>query len=289
MMAPSSIGSSVALESESTDAKRGAAERGGQDLVGRELARYEELQAANGLYVSVFGYRASDFGLNPNLLLALKDNGGSAVGVFTAEQELVGFAYGFAARDASGRDFHYSQSAVVAPNYQGRGVGRELKQLQAQAAKRWGHETMRWTFDPLIAKNGHFNFDALGATGIDFLPNYYARPNTDRVLVEWDLTDLAHRAGGRSRADKPCMPSTPDFVSPTLDNHDWGLARTDGEVVWIAIPATPEAAGDRVATLREALGRTLTGVIEEEHVLIGCTRISDDTSAYLAVPRIRME
>lgn len=242
-------------------------------LVGRELRDYEELRAAAALYVDVFKYRAAEFALNPNLLSALSQNGGSAVGVFTPGERLVGFAYGFAGRDAAGTEFHYSQAATVDPAYQGRGVGRTLKLLQAEVAERWGHHLMRWTFDPVLARNAHFNFDTLGARGVRCLPDYYARPGTDRILVEWGLDRRTERSAAH-RADPP-----------TLGRAEWGesVPGDDGGT-WIALPSAPPASLEEAAGLRARLTAAITGALAAGGALVGCTRIDDETAAYLAMP-----
>ncbi|MEB4613172.1 GNAT family N-acetyltransferase [Leucobacter sp. M11] len=255
----------------------------GVPLSGRELRGVEEFRAAAALYSRVFGYESPEFALNLNLLSALTQNGGSAVGVFTSAGELIGFAYGFAGRDVSGREFHYSQAATVDPRYQGLGVGRTLKHLQARVAERWGHRSMRWTFDPLLARNAHFNFTSLGATGIEFLPDYYARPGTDRILVEWVLD-----AQERDRACAHRRASGSAQRPPTLTENDWGLVRADGDAIWVAVPATAPEPWAAVE-LRARLGDSLRETISSGHQLIACVRVSEHTSAYLAVSDNRKE
>ncbi|WP_200331601.1 GNAT family N-acetyltransferase [Leucobacter sp. L43] len=252
-----------------------------ETLSGRELRGYEEFRAAAALYVDVFQYRAPEFALNPNLLSALAQNGGSSVGVFTSHEELVGFAYGFAGRDTDGTEFHYSQAATVDPRFQGRGVGRMLKHLQAEVAEHWGHRTMRWTFDPLLARNAHFNFDSLGASGIAYLPDYYARAGTDRILVEWVLDDRGDREQTRTSPSKR--------RAPALGVHEWGEIEAVDDALWIAFPAVPPVRTEVASEMRSHLAASLTTAIDSGRVLVGCTRINDETAAYLAVPDIRME
>jgi predicted GNAT superfamily acetyltransferase len=154
-------------------------------IVVRDLTGLGEWSAASALYRSVFGYDQAEFGISPRLLAALRENAGSVLGAFDGG-ELVGFCYGFSAVEA-GELYHYSQAAVVAPSAQGTGVGRRLKQAQAETARATGARTMRWTFDPYALRNAHFNFTVLGATAIRFLPDYYDDGASDRLLVSWDL------------------------------------------------------------------------------------------------------
>ena len=146
-------------------------------------ARYAEAAA---LYREVFGYQDPEYGLNPRLLGALASNGGSVVGVLDESDRLVAFAYGFCGTDRRGF-YHYSQSAVVAADHQGQGLGRMLKYTQREVALSHGMSRMRWTYDPFEIRNAHFNLDVLGARGRWYAPDMYG-PGVDRVVVEWDLT-----------------------------------------------------------------------------------------------------
>ncbi|MFE6304348.1 GNAT family N-acetyltransferase [Nocardiopsis sp. NPDC057823] len=164
----------------------------------RDLTTAAEWSAASGLYRSVFGYEGPEHAVSPRLLAALRENGGSVLGAFDENGSLVGFCYGVHAVDG-GAPYHYSQTAVVAPTVQGRGVGRALKRGQAEAARRTGVDTMRWAFDPYSLRNAHFNLEVLGAVGIRFLPDFYDDGGSDRVIVSWSLGSAA----GRPRAEGP--------------------------------------------------------------------------------------
>ena len=177
----------------------------------RDLAGLGEWTAASALYRSVFDYRHPEFGISPRLLAALRENAGSVIGAFDEAGALVGFCYGFSAVE-HGELYHYSQAAVVAPGAQGAGVGRRLKVAQAEAARRTGARTMRWTFDPYALRNAHFNFAVLGAVAIRFLPDYYDDGTSDRLLVAWDLTGGPHRTG--APIAEVTAPATPAVAAP---------------------------------------------------------------------------
>ncbi|WP_405060406.1 hypothetical protein OG474_01860 [Kribbella sp. NBC_01505] len=140
---------------------------------------------AAALYREVFGYQQPDHGVNPRLLAALAGNGGSVVGILDAIDRLVAFAYGFPGTSESAL-YHYSQSAVVAADLQGRGLGRMLKYAQRDVALAHGMTRMRWTYDPFQLRNAHFNLNVLGARARWYTPDLYG-PGTDRLVVEWDL------------------------------------------------------------------------------------------------------
>lgn len=239
----------------------------------RELTQHAEFRAAAALYARVFAYTESEYALNANLLTALARNGGSAVGAFTEEGALIGFAYGFAGCDADGTCFHYSQAAAVDPAQQGRGVGQALKLAQRAVALRWGQRSMRWTFDPLLSRNAHFNLSSLGAVGIAYERDYYARPDTDRLVVSWDLD-------GADRSVRRTLP-----VPPMLGPDDWGRAVTADGDTWIAIPTRPDALdAEERAVLRRDLERSMTAAFRRGEVLVGAARLDEDTAVYRATP-----
>ncbi|MEW2460302.1 GNAT family N-acetyltransferase [Microbacterium sp. K41] len=239
----------------------------------RELTQYTEFREAAALYARVFAYTESEYALNANLLTALARNGGSAIGAFADDGALIGFAYGFAGCDTDGTLFHYSQAAAVEAAQQGRGVGQALKLAQRAVALRWGQRTMRWTFDPLLSRNAHFNLSSLGAVGIAFERDYYARPDTDRLVVSWDLT-----------AATPSPRATPPSA-PALGPDDWGRAVAAPDGTWIAIPVHPGrlSPAEREA-LRRDLERSMTGVFHRGEVLVAATRLDDQTAVYRATP-----
>jgi len=75
------------------------------------------------------------------------------------------------------------------------GAGYELKQHQFKWAKQEGLAGITWSFDPLVRRNCVFNFNKLGATAVEYLPNFYgtmtdeinAGDDSDRLFVYWDL------------------------------------------------------------------------------------------------------
>src|SRR4051812_6391488 len=168
------------------------------------VSRFAE---ASTLYREVFGYLDPEYGLNPRLLGALASNGGAVVGILDDTDRLVAFAYGFCGTDRRGF-YHYSQSAVVAADQQGHGLGRMLKHAQREVALSHGMSRMRWTYDPMQLRNAHFNLDVLGARGRWFAPDMYG-PGTDRVIVEWDLTREQPAAVDEAELTELILPTDP--------------------------------------------------------------------------------
>jgi predicted GNAT superfamily acetyltransferase len=235
----------------------------------RPLATTAERLAAVRLYRVVFGLPGDDPAFTPKLLSALQHTGGSAVGAFDENDRLVGFTYGFVGLD-DGTPYHYSQTAAVDPAAQGRGVGRQLKRAQAEVARRTGVRTMRWAYDPLQARNAHFNLDVLGAVGRWFHRDLYNLEDhngrTDRVVVEWVLD-------AQTPAPVPPLPH---------DVPDWGECRPDGDVCWLAVPASGDELrrSDRAVELRDRVADELTRLLGAGRALLSCRRADDHTALY---------
>jgi predicted GNAT superfamily acetyltransferase len=244
----------------------------------RSLATTAERLAAVRLYRTVFGLPEDDPAFSPKLLAAMQRNGGSAVGAFDEDGRLVGFTYGFVGLDGT-TPYHHSQTAAVDPRAQGRGVGRLLKRAQAQVALRAGVRTMRWCYDPLQARNAHFNLDVLGAVGRWFQRDYYDLQDhygrTDRVVVEWPLGGDEHSGGLEA------VPALPTAAPP------WGHSRNDGDVTWLAVPSRADellrSDPGALASLREQVAAELTRLLGAGLVLVSCRRVDARTALYCAV------
>lgn len=89
----------------------------------------------------------------------------------------------------------YSLIAAAAPGQANRGLGYALKQRQRWWAMDRGRTTMRWTFDPLMARNARFNLAKLGVEITDYVPSFYgpmddninAGDEGDRLVARWQL------------------------------------------------------------------------------------------------------
>jgi predicted GNAT superfamily acetyltransferase len=90
----------------------------------------------------------------------------------------------------------------VAPGYQGRGVGYQLKLAQREAVLEQGIDLVTWTYDPLESRNAFLNIRKLGCTCRTYVQDYYgplsdglsAGLPTDRFQVEWWIGSAAvHR------------------------------------------------------------------------------------------------
>ena len=84
--------------------------------------------------------------------------------------------------------------------YQSTGVGRQLKWAQRERALAEGVKYIKWTFEPVKARNGYFNLEKLGAIVSEYQRNFYGTDyavspesgkqiglQSDRLFAEWHL------------------------------------------------------------------------------------------------------
>jgi predicted GNAT superfamily acetyltransferase len=126
----------------------------------------------------------------------------------------------------------YSLVAAAEP-----GLGQVVKQAQRAWALGLGARTMRWTFDPLVARNARFNLAKLGAAGTEYLVDFYGPmrdgvnggDESDRLTVTWDLAAPAQPYEIPGREAAPVTHRAPDGAA---------LARRDlADVhVWCRVP-----------------------------------------------------
>lgn len=239
----------------------------------RGLTEVAELEAACRLYRDVFSYTGEDQGINARLLKNLLTYGGTVIGALDAEGHVRGMAFGWTAVETDPSDphiYHFSQAAVVSPELQGQGVGRALKNVQAAVAHRQGSSRMRWTYNPMISRNAHFNLDVLGAQGRWFTRDALAGPGTDRVTVEWRL--------GEKPSQRPASPSG-TRLELELETHPLttpGEIRSIGDSTALAVPAQQPTDPDVIELLRTRFGE----IFAQGFVAVSCRRMDEDLAVY---------
>ena len=208
------------------------------------------------------------------------------MGVFTTQDELIGFAYGFAGRDRDGTEFHYSQAATVDPRFQGRGVGRTLKLLQAEVAS-------SGVTAPCGGPLTHPRAQRSLQSSRSVRWGSAICPTTTHGRAPTESSSSGNCAAGTGPYAPSATPSRPRSAAPTGGASPGTLATADGGT-HVRVDRDPRggagATADTtrrkpLATLSEAGSRCLR--LLDGRVLVGCTRINDDTAAYLAVPRRR--
>jgi predicted GNAT superfamily acetyltransferase len=157
----------------------------------RALDTVESVFAASEVLSRVWG--GDRTGMPANLLRALAHSGNYAFGVYDGDR-MVGASVAFFGPPADAT--LHSHITGLIPEYRGHGAGRALKLHQRAWALERGVERITWTFDPLVARNAHFNLQTLGAHVVEYLVDHYGRMDdgvnrgdeSDRLLVSWELT-----------------------------------------------------------------------------------------------------
>ncbi len=146
--------------------------------------------------------------LSPSLVRAFQLAGTGLFGA-NADGRLVGFVLGFVGMH-EGIHLHSHMLGVI-PEWQWRGIGYALKLAQRAACLDSGIEEVRWTYDPLVARNAWFNLVKLGAVATDLLTGFYGEmtdrinrgDRSDRFEVRWPLRSTRVERALSGRADPP--------------------------------------------------------------------------------------
>ena len=172
----------------------------------RPLEGWEEYRACEELQREVWGEGFGEIA-PAGLVKVTRRVGGVASGAFDDDGRLVGFVYGVTGLGDDGRPLHWSHMLGVRPGHRDRGLGLRLKEHQREMLLERGVGEARWTFDPLVARNAHFNLNRLGVRVLDYESDMYGTSEsdlhrglgTDRFVVAWDLEDYRPEDGGPGR------------------------------------------------------------------------------------------
>lgn len=159
----------------------------------RPLRSWEEFRACETFQRRVWGEGFSEVA-PASLQKIARRLGGVSSGAFHPEEGLVGFVFGLTGVE-DGDPVHWSHMLAVRRDFRDRGLGRRLKEHQRELLLEEGVGTVYWTFDPLVARNAHFNLNRLGVRVEEYVPQMYGETGsrlhhglgTDRFVVAWDL------------------------------------------------------------------------------------------------------
>src|ERR671927_122289 len=141
----------------------------------RECTTIEQFDRCVALQREAFGL--PDLELSPRRhLIVSRQAGGWTLGAFVADR-MVGFVHHMAAVRGD-EIFGYSHVMAVAKDYQNKGVGARLKWAQRERALSEGRKLIKWTWDPMMARNAHFNLNRLGAIVDTYADNFYGTDYT---------------------------------------------------------------------------------------------------------------
>ncbi|HSQ25118.1 MAG TPA: GNAT family N-acetyltransferase [Pyrinomonadaceae bacterium] len=214
----------------------------------REVSTIDEYDACIRLQREVFGL--PDLEISPRRHLIVSHcAGGWTLGAFV-EGKLVGFVHHLAAvKDKY--IFGYSHMMAVAAEYQNKGVGAQLKWAQRARALGEGREFIKWTFEPMRARNAHFNLNRLGVVIREYAVNFYG---TDYV------TNPAEKGSGASGMDSDRVFASWELRSPRVEafsqreDYDHGEAERTIEIpadFSLLLKSNPQAAKREVLRVRE--------------------------------------
>ena len=172
----------------------------------RPLVTHQELRACVDLQRRTWGEAFGEV-VPPAMLKISARVGGVAAGAFDHENELVGFVFGITGVER-GVIVHWSHMLGVLPRAQNHGIGRRLKDYQRAAVAKVGATVIYWTFDPLVARNAHLNFNKLGVRATSYVEDMYGEGTsplhrgigTDRLIVAWPVSDADVAARSREIA-----------------------------------------------------------------------------------------
>ena len=161
----------------------------------RECATVAEYDACITLQREAFGLPDQELSPRRHLIVS-RQAGGWTLGAFDGET-MVGFVHHMAAVN-DGHIFGYSHMMGVAVDYQNRGVGAQLKWAQRERAMLEGRDFIKWTWEPMRARNAHFNLNRLGVIIEEYSENFYGTDyagsvqgspgiDSDRVFASWYL------------------------------------------------------------------------------------------------------
>ncbi len=125
-------------------------------------------------------------------MVGAQHHGGLVLGAFLAGGQAIGLSFSFMGK-IHGELCLYSQLTGVVPEYQGQGIGGQMKWAQWEYARTHNIPLVAWAFDPFQSGNAHFNMHMLRARSKRFLNDMYgprtdalnAGVPTDRMIVEW--------------------------------------------------------------------------------------------------------
>ncbi|MBK8303434.1 MAG: GNAT family N-acetyltransferase [Pyrinomonadaceae bacterium] len=171
----------------------------------RECATLDDLAECVQLQRDVFALPEVE--LSPvRHFVVTKNAGGFTLGAYDGDR-LAGFVLSVPAVMRGERAF-YSHMTGVRGEYQSLGIGAKLKWAQRERALEDGVRFIKWTFEPVKARNAYFNLEKLGAIVSEYQQNFYGTdygtaPETkgksfglasDRLFAEWHLESEKVRA-----------------------------------------------------------------------------------------------
>ena len=130
----------------------------------------------------------------PEMIVALGESGNTPYAAFDGDM-MIGYVLGWAGIDPEDGLHVHSHMLAALPERRHKGVGHALKLAQRAHCLDQDVHLVRWTFDPMQARNAWLNLGKLGALADRFRRNLYgamtdalnAGERSDRLVVRWEL------------------------------------------------------------------------------------------------------
>lgn len=178
----------VAVAASAWDLARRAADAAGVAL--RPLDRDEDADAVLRILDATWAGQP----MPREIVRALADSGNVPYGAFDGD-ETIGYVLSWVGIEPEDGLHVHSHMLATLPDRRHAGVGYALKLAQRAQALEQGIALVRWTFDPLVARNAYFNLHKLGVVADRFDRNHYGPmtdaintgERSDRFTVRWEL------------------------------------------------------------------------------------------------------
>lgn len=257
----------------------------------RAVTASAEFRACVDLQSEVWGPQFTDR-VPASMLQVATYVGGLVIGAFLGGDELVGMVFGLTGFDGDER-VHWSHMLGVRDSARDRGIGRLLKEAQRDALAVRRVHRMSWTFDPLVAKNGHLNLNRLGAHVVGYVNDMYgtmASPlhlsvPTDRLIVSVDtrVSPPVHTAVDGEPLPQPLLTLVPRATDVLAD------VDAPPPSLWIEIPtdvrSLSERAPEAVAAWRQAVRKHFTWALGHGYEVRSMQRDTKTSRAYYLLCR----
>ncbi len=164
----------------------------------REVETLEGLEECVRLQRKVFA--SPDLEISPvRHLLVARYAGGFTLGAYVGDR-LVAFVLSLPMFVGGTNPAFYSHMTAVDQEFQSRGIGARLKWAQRERSLSVGVDYIKWTYQPVLARNAFFNLERLGVTIRTYMPNFYGtgaeaneskiqvmNVDSDRLFADWHL------------------------------------------------------------------------------------------------------
>jgi predicted GNAT superfamily acetyltransferase len=217
------------------------------------------------------------------MLRALADSGNVPYGAL-AGTEAIGYVLSWAGVEPADGLHVHSHMLATLPDRRHAGVGYALKLAQRAQALEQGIALVRWTFDPLVARNAYFNLHKLGGIADRFGRDFYGPMSdalnegerSDRFTVRWDL----------EREPGPRRVQASEVVLAAAGEHPGEVASPVGRSVLVEVPREYSDLRERDRDLalrwRDASAGAIERCLRAEMVAVG---FDLERSAYVFAAR----